>query len=333
MKKFLKRFVVQNFRSKIAALVMACLTWYFVQGEEVLEINRRLNVFINGPKGLMVRDGIQRSKFITLRGPRSAISSVKDLTSINAEVNLPNVTKGKLRYQLTRTNIKYDFGNRISIRIIDPVIELEFDERHEVVLPVSENLQGTPADGFHIEKITVSPLNVRVSGIKSVLSKLESISLEPKDITGISETKVIEANILPPPGVDLENISADSAQIRIQVGEKRLNKKFRNIPIEVVGSLYRADTTPPTVDIEIQGAPSVMTAVKPTDLSAVVDASNLQPGRHDKKIQVKIPNETTLIETNPSNVVLNLRSTSSKAPVRSTTTTAAPTGPEQGNKK
>ncbi len=317
MTKFLKRAVLNNFRFKVVALTLACATWYFIHGEETLEVNRRLTVNILLPNGLMVRDGATRTKYVTIRGPRAAMGPAIASANITADINLPKATKGTVRYQLTRANLVGEWDKRVSVRIIDPLLDLEIDERFERMLELKEVLQGSPATGFSVEKVTVEPAYVKVSGIKSVISKLDKVFTETKDISDISESKVLDASIIPPAGVDPSNISSLNAKIKIQVGESKVNKKFLSIPVEVTGTSLRTTAKPAAVDIEIQGAAGVIGFVKVEDLSAFVDARDLQPGSHEKKIQVKIPSDTVLIETNPENVVLQIRAASrTPAPTR-----------------
>ncbi len=49
--------IFSNFPYKVLSLIIACVIWYIVQGEEILEINRRLDVTFDVPQGLAIREG------------------------------------------------------------------------------------------------------------------------------------------------------------------------------------------------------------------------------------------------------------------------------------
>jgi YbbR domain-containing protein len=65
---------------------------------------------------------------------------------------------------------------------------------------------------------------------------------------------------------------------------------------------------PRYVSIVIQGTPGILSFIKRTDLRAFLDGRDLIPGQHERKIQVKIPPDTVLIETYPENATVEISS-------------------------
>jgi YbbR domain-containing protein len=294
----------KNVQYKISAIVLACLFWYIVQGEEILEINRRIVVNIRVPDGYMVKGTETRIKDATLRGSRVLLGDFPD-KPLEARLPIPQGKTGQLRYRVDKEYIK-GWDNRIKLTVHDPYISVFVDEQVSKKVPVREFLKGVPADGYIIEKSIIKPNAVTITGLKGDLAKVDEILTEPIDVDNLSSTKSFEAKLV---AKDLpkSGLSVDKVTVNLMVGEKKVNKRFGSVPVEVVGSDYLTAAKPKFVSIVIQGTPGVLSFVKRSDLEAFVEARELEPGKkHNRNIQVKIPPETTLIETFPESAVVEV---------------------------
>ena len=104
-----------------------------------------------------------------------------------------------------------------------------------------------------------------------------------------------------------KSLSTEKVQVSLMVGEKKINKRFGSVPIEVVGSDFLTAVKPRYVSIVIQGTPGVLSFVKRSDLEAFVEARELEPGKkHNRPVQVKIPPDTVLIETFPQSATVEI---------------------------
>lgn len=305
MKKLLAS-IFRNFPYKIAALALACLFWYIVQGEEILEINRRVQVTIEVPDGYAIKGPHIRFKDVTLRGSRVVLGDFST-KYLEASIRIPDGKTGLLRYRIDKEFIK-SWDPRIRLTVHDPYISVYVDEKASKKVPVREFLKGLPADGYIIEKTVIKPNIVTIMGLRSEVNRIEEILTEPIDIENLSSGKTFEVHLiskdLPPSG-----ISVDKVSVTLSVGEKKVNKPFDAIPIQVLGTAHRYAVKPKFVSIVIQGTPGVLGYIKRADLEATVDARDLEPGKkYTRPIQVRIPPDTVLIETFPQTVQLDLGS-------------------------
>ena len=55
--------------------------------------------------------------------------------------------------------------------------------------------------------------------------------------------------------------------------------------------------------ITLQETPGILKFTHTSKIRAFIDLRNLSPGRHERKVQVKIPSETALIEIKPEKVL------------------------------
>jgi YbbR domain-containing protein len=294
----------RNLQYKISALILACLFWYIVQGEEILEINRRIVVNIKVPEGYMIKGPETRIKDATLRGSRVLLGDFST-KPLEATIRIADGKTGQLRYRIDKEYIR-NWDNRIKLTVHDPYITVFVDEKLSRTVPVREFLKGVPGDGYIIEKTVIKPSTITVTGLKSEVSKINEILTEPIDVENLQATKSFEAKLMAQ-DVPKSGLSVDKVSVNLLVGEKKINKRFGSVPVEVVGSEYLTAVKPRFVSIVIQGTPGVLSFIKRSDLEAFIEARELEPGKkHNRVVQVKIPPSTVLIETFPQSATVEI---------------------------
>lgn len=294
----------RNLQYKISALILACLFWYIVQGEEILEINRRIVVNIKVPEGYMIKGPETRIKDATLRGSRVLLGDFST-KPLEATIRIADGKTGQLRYRIDKEYIR-NWDNRIKLTVHDPYITAFVDEKLSRTVPVREFLKGVPGDGYIIEKTVIKPSTVTVTGLKSEVSKINEVLTEPIDVENLQATKSFEAKLMAQ-DVPKSGLSVDKVSVNLLVGEKKINKRFGSVPVEVVGSDYLTAVKPRFVSIVIQGTPGVLSFIKRSDLEAFIEARELEPGKkHNRVVQVKIPPSTVLIETFPQSATVEI---------------------------
>jgi hypothetical protein len=303
MRRYLTK-LLRNTPYKLASVFLATLLWYIVQGEEILDINRRLIVKVQVPEGFMLKGDDERVKDVTLRGPRVLLGNY-DTKPLEATLIIPEGVTGQRRILINR-DIFGDWDNRIKLTVHDPYLTLVVDEEMTRRVAVKEFLKGVPADGYIIEKVSIKPSRVKITGLRGEISRLSEVRTEPIDVDGLQKSKSFEVDLVPN-GFTKDGLETSKVNVSIAVGEKKENKRLSAIPVEVVGSEFITAVKPREVSIVIQGTPGVLNFVKRSDLEAFVEARELAPGKkYTRDIQVKIPPNTVLIETFPEKANLEI---------------------------
>lgn len=299
---FLWRLVSVNFFYKIFALLLAALSWYLIQGREIIEINRPLNVTISVPDGYGVKGSTTFSKDATIRGSRAHLARF-DNDPLEAEVRIVRQSSGNYRVRLNKEHV-HNWNEQVSLTVHEPYIRVEIDKLMERKLPIEVLLQGVPADNYIVEKNTVEPAEVTVTGLQATVAKLQKISTLPVDINGLQKNKSFVVGLA---GADAGiKHSVQEVSVILQVGEKKINKTFEGILVEVVDGFYPTKVKPRNVAITVQGVPAVLSFIDSSAFQAFVDVGDLSPGKHERKIKAKIPEETVLIEIKPENAFVEI---------------------------
>jgi len=298
----LTKILFANFTYKLIALLLGILFWYIVQSEQVLEINRKVRVQLTAPDGFVIKGGNVQYKDASLRGPRALLSHFP-VEPINAQIKLFADKPQNIRTRVDREYIR-GWNDRIKITIYDAYVSVFLDRKLEKELIVKQNLLGLPKDGFVIEKTSISPERVLVSGAASELQRLDSISTELLDINNISESQTFESTF---PNADSSmKFSPKKVLVSITVGEKKTNRSFLNIPIEVEGSNLPVKISPTRVSVIIQAIPSKLDSIKDGEIRAFLNVKDLSPGVYEQKVQIKIPHDSILVESNPEKITIEI---------------------------
>lgn len=299
---FLWQLLSVNFLYKIFALVLAALSWYLIQGREIIEINRQLNVTIAVPEGYGVKGSAAFSKDATIRGSRAHLARF-DRETLEAEVRIVRQSRGSYRVRLSKEHVR-NWNEQVNLTVHEPYIQVEIDRLLERKLPIEVLLQGVPADNYIVEKSTVKPTTVTVSGLQSAIAKRQKISTLPVDINGLQKNKSFVVGLA---GAESGiSHSVQEVTVTLQVGEKKVNKTFDGIAVEVVDGFYATKIKPSTVAITVQGVPAVLSFIDSSSFQAFVDVGDLSPGQHERRIKAKIPEETVLIEIKPANAFVKI---------------------------
>lgn len=293
---------IKNISFKIASLFLALFVWGMIQGELVQEENKEIKVSIQVPTGLSIRGDLVRTKSATLSGPKVWMIDTPDV--LEADISIPKGKKGRYRVRLDSSKIR-GWNERLQLTIHDPYVDMFVDRQVERTVRIKEVLQGTPAEGYIIEKVTLNPQFVTLKGVREDLLKIRQTVTEPIDITDLKESKTVEVKLIPD-RTGVKGLSAEKVRVYLKVGHSKINKRFGNIPVEVVGSEYATKAKPRFVSIMVQGTPDILNFIKRGDFQAFIEAQGLRPGRYEQDIKVKIPSDTALIEAFPEKGIVTI---------------------------
>jgi YbbR domain-containing protein len=293
-------YLVDNLVYKLIALVLACLFWYIVQAEEILEINRRIAVAIEVPKGLAVTGDSQVYRYATLRATRVILGNFPE-KDIEAKISLPANEPKSYRIRLNRDYFP-EFDHRIAVTVHEPNIVVNVDKVVTRTVRIKEVFKGSADEGLVVSKVELNPARVAVTGPESEVLALQHILTEPIDLDGVKGEKEIGQLALDRPTRAI-SLAIESTKIKISVNEKMENHSYSPVRVVGEGNDLHAVFTPEFVTLEIQGTKSLLNSVDANaELKAFVDLSDLRPGRYQKEIKVKIPSGTVFVGALPSTV-------------------------------
>ena len=132
---------------------------------------------------------------------------------------------------------------------------------------------------------------VRIVGDADVIQKSESLSLEPVDVTGCTESIQQELAINVPEGVRI--IGADSVNLQVTIREKTAVLELTELPIEIVGLARKQTATlsQELANVTFSGRVSLLAGITRGDVKVYADVTGLAAGTHDVKLALQIDGE------------------------------------------
>lgn len=156
------------------------------------------------------------------------------------------------------------------------------------VVPVKIVPVGEVASGSAIKSITSNVTKVTLYGDEDTLGKIDELNVEI-DVNGLNENKTYQETITKPNGV--RSISDTAITIKVTM-ETETSKEFKDIPIvfeNLDTNKFRAlasSENDTKVDVVVKGVSSILETLKPEDIKAYVDLSDLAEGTYEVPVMV-----------------------------------------------
>lgn len=180
----------------------------------------------------------------------------------------------------------------VSVEVLQQDFSLEF-----IVSPV---ITGSPATGYNVAGISVSPPIVTVTGPLEVLQQIDPVQgITTSEVTIGDATATItqSVNLVLPPG--LEVTGSDQVQVSVSITPARGEASFLVMPQvrNIAGGL--AATVSGPVTVTLAGDIPTLQAITAESVVAFVNAEGLAAGLYALPVEVTPPPGTTVVRVEP----------------------------------
>jgi YbbR domain-containing protein len=192
---------------------------------------------------------------------------------------------------------------------VDPVqVKLVLEPRVSKVLPIIPAFKGAPEPGYERVDYQISPPAVEVSGPRSILKKMTSVSTDAINLTGVKEDSTYRAHLAP--NYSQVNLSSsDSVEVRVTIRQAVALKTFESVPITVVNLDPRLalESHLPTGSLQIQGSQEKTQAFVPNAQTFTLDLSSVrQPGTYILPVITSIPQDILVVSQDPPELTVKV---------------------------
>jgi YbbR domain-containing protein len=155
--------------------------WLVVAGERVVERVMRAPVeFQNLPEGLELVGEPPDSIEVRLRGPSGGLSRMI-AGDMSAVINVGGARPGRRIFHLKQNDIRVPYGIGV-VQFAPSTLTMEFEVSGIRSVPVEPDIEGQPAPGYEVTRITSDPATVEVQGPETALKQLKSAVTEPVSV-------------------------------------------------------------------------------------------------------------------------------------------------------
>ncbi len=322
MEKLVRK-IIDNFSSvrrpknwvlKLVSLLFALFLWYFVVGEDKVDMNVTIPVeIVNLPRDLVISNQFKKQLEVTISGQRSLI---RGMTSqhISRTIDLSKASPGTVVIQNHLDSIKLPRGLSI-LRVQPPTITLLLDRLIQKELPIKPILVGKVHNSYKLQTVTADPPTLEISGPQSILGAEQDLRTSPIDINGLNGSAVKQVPLaLKPALADL--IGEPVVAVRLNIVELNQEMEFADIQVEIksdaetqTGQIYQL--LPPTISITAEIPLKMAQATKDIRglFHAEISPETLQAGSFELKVLVETPPKVKIIAIKPETVTLKISQT------------------------
>ena len=191
-------------------------------------------------------------------------------------------------------------------------------------LPVNPIVTGTPATGYQIDSVTVTPPIVQVEGDADALAALAKVDTDPLSVSGAATNLNRSVPLDLPDGV--ESLSGNSVDVAITFQPIAATRAYS---AGVVLSGARDDRTyslsTDSVLVTVGGTVVALDALDPRTLAVVADVNGLPPGSHKVRLKISLPADVKLVAVSPPEITVTVQAIATPAP--SPAPSPLPSGP------
>jgi hypothetical protein len=214
----MRTWVLDNLGLKLLSLCLAVFLWAVVLGEQQVEVTVNEPLAFDIPQNLFLANDPIDTVEVRLRGPKTLVTS---LTAREVTMSQPPVTlvEGENTIPIRDDMIRVPRG--VQVVAVNPQrVRLVLEAATEREIEVSPRVEGSPPDGFVVQRVTSVPLRVRMVGPTSELRRITRVRTLPINLTG--QTASFSTRVLlEPVGQRVRVEDNTSIIVEVEIGQRK----------------------------------------------------------------------------------------------------------------
>jgi len=270
---------------KVVAIALATLLWLSVAGEHVVERIMRVPLeFRNIPAELEVVGDPPATVDVRLRGSSGLLSRLEG-TDVVAVIDLSTARPGSRLFHIRSDEVRAPYGVEVA-QVVPGTLAIELEKSAKRVVPVVPPLEGEPAPGYVVGRITSDPATVEIRGPESRVRRLAEAITEPVSVAG-SRERVRDLVTVGVADSALRLTRPQSAMVMIDVVPAPVEREIAGVLVRWrnLGTGFRAEVVPQRARVSVRGRKEQLNALRADDIDAFVDLAGLGPGLYNLRVQ------------------------------------------------
>jgi YbbR domain-containing protein len=292
---------------KATALVLSALLWLTVAGDHFVERSMRVPLeFRNIPPEIEIIGDPPETVDVRLRGSSALLARIEP-REIVAVLNLGTARPGSRLFHLRIDEVRAPYGVEVA-QVIPGTLAIDLEKSGRRTVPIVPALDGEPAPGFVIGKVTSDPATVEVAGPESRLRQLTGATTEPVEMTG-SRGRVRDIVTVGITDSAVRLVQPQNATVLVEVLPAPVERDLPGVAVRWrnLGIGLRAQVQPSLTRVTVRGRREAVSGLRAGAIDAFVDLAGLGPGRYNLSVQID-PSQTFGVSAmNPSMVDVTIK--------------------------
>ena len=292
---------------KVLSLLLAVLLWFMVAGQKDAERSLRIPLeFQNIPERLELTEEPPSFVDVRLRGPAGSLGQVR-AGDIVAVLDLSAARPGRRLFHLTPEQVSAPAGLRI-VHVLPATVALTFEPSAAKTVPVVPVVEGEPAQGYVVGRVTADPAMAHVVGPESALLRITEATTEPIVVQG-QRTRVRERVNVAVADDSVRLRTAQTALVTIEIQRAPVEQVIAEVPVRVqnLRNGLRAELTPRSVGVAVKGPPATVEQLRGDSIPAFVDLTGLGRGSYNLPVRFEPSSQFGVTGAKPAHVRVRIR--------------------------
>lgn len=233
--------------------------------------------------------------FVAISGPRSLVDQIAQVY-VDFDVSHLSGRPGMVRTALPMRfvnaagePIASDLLEVSSAGVILRTVMLEQTLYPIRTIPLADTalVVGQPADGYRVERVTLSPAVLTAAGDAAALNAVNRLFIDNAvDVTGLS--KSFTANVRARKPAELAYVSAETVTVSVEIVPNIVSRTFDGVKVFARGASGALNTAlgRKTLSLVLQGPELALQALRGADVTAFVDVADLAAGAYELPVQL-----------------------------------------------
>ena len=293
---------------KLVSAALAVAIWLAVAGEETVERGLRIPLELQQfPLGLELQTEPPSLVDVRVRGASGELSRLGQ-GDIMAVLDLHGVRPGRRLFQLTPEQVRVPFGIEV-VQVMPTSVVMVFENSATRTVPVVPSVEGAPAPGYILGKMTADPATVEIIGPKSAVSGVTEALTETVSIAGAQSSiqETVSIGVLDP-SVRLKPGTPATVRVEVLPGPRERTLRDRPVHLRNLNPGLTARALPSSVVVVLRGSREGLSRVQLYDVNAFVDLAGLGAGEYSLPIDVDESPDAGVLRVDPAHVQVRITS-------------------------
>jgi YbbR domain-containing protein len=287
------RSIRSNWSLKLAAVLLALLSFYAVRGATSFEVDYEIPLEIRAGKGIAILDQDTRTVQLTFRGSREDLRRL-DPSQLRVVIRPKEIETGvgdSEQLPVTPRDLEGAPGGVRVISVRPALVKATFDLRTEKkVAVIKPKTTGTPLTGK--VEIDYEPRFVTIRGPTKRLRDKVTVQTEAVNVEGRVASFTTRVRVLPDGDSWVSEIDPPEVTVKVNIVES-VTRKLTGVPVLAAvrpGRLAGLSIEPKTVTISLSGRADVLDKFTEASVKVFVDCAQLDsPAAYQLPLTVHLP--------------------------------------------
>jgi len=174
---------LENLGLKLLSVVLAIFLWAVVLGEQKVDVTLTVPLEIKDlPRDLILVNEPPDSLEVRLRGPKTLVTTLAP-REVALEGLPKNFVEGENVITIRSEAVRVPRGIEV-VEVTPHRVRVVLDAMAVREVEVSPRIEGAPAKGFILKRVTSTPARIRMAGPKNELRRLTRVYTVPISLDG-----------------------------------------------------------------------------------------------------------------------------------------------------